>query len=211
MGTGQLQSDGPGAGSSQLFHKYSLSSSSSSSRSLQVSLREAEQLHALATVLAEAAQHNWLAALQLPHTHTHDSGSTSSSSIQRAYRRLAGLIHPDKCAHPSAASGFQALSRAHTAALQAARQAAAGGDGDGGDEGWGADDAGESLRIGVCGRQLRPLPVVRHSTCSPPPPKHTRSTPIAWAVGIGQLQDPRWIQGCSVMSTMCSCHKFRPV
>jgi hypothetical protein len=87
-------------------------------------MKDAQQLHALATVLAEAQQHNWLAALQLDTSAVTSSGS---SSIQRAYRRIAGLIHPDKCSHPSAAAGFQALTAAAAGATKQTAQGSAGG------------------------------------------------------------------------------------
>jgi hypothetical protein len=104
------------------------------SSSWQACVRQAEQLHALATVLTEAEGQHWLAALQLGDS----TDSSSSSIIQRAYRRLAGLIHPDKCSHPCAAGGFQALLRAAKAAVEAAP--AAGADGEGG-----TADAGEGV------------------------------------------------------------------
>jgi hypothetical protein len=105
-------------------------SSTSTSSVLQACVKEAQQLDALATVLAETQQHNWLAALQLDTAAVSSTTTTSSNSsgiIQRAYRRIAGLIHPDKCSHPTAAAGFQALTAAAAGALAQAVQGSAGG------------------------------------------------------------------------------------
>lgn len=96
--------------------------------------REAEQLQALAVVLHEAAQQQWLAVFKLvPPSPLTAAGQQqqqqlTAAAVQRAYRRLAGLIHPDKCSHACAEAGFKALAAAQQAALQQVEAGGAAGD-----------------------------------------------------------------------------------
>lgn len=69
--------------------------------------RRREQQAAVARVLAADPDNAW-AVLQLPLTEP-----ATPSVARAAYRRLSLLLHPDKCAHPSANAAFQRLSRAY--------------------------------------------------------------------------------------------------
>ena len=75
------------------------------------------QLLAIANVQLHAASGDWRAVLRLPPA---DSGRAVNglpvaddvAAVQRQYRRLAVLVHPDKCHLPHAAEAFGLLGRA---------------------------------------------------------------------------------------------------
>lgn len=41
-----------------------------------------------------------------------ESVGTAAKDVQRAFRRLAGLVHPDKCSLPGAEAAFKLLGTA---------------------------------------------------------------------------------------------------
>jgi hypothetical protein len=128
-----------------------------SSSSVSSFSREAERLLAVAAVLLEVAQQHWLAALQLPigplqqqqqqqhlpATPMSDAAAVTVGDVRRAYRRLAALVHPDKCRHPTAETAFKALTTAYEQALDQLKAAGSGMSGTAGQEDADVDDWGD--------------------------------------------------------------------
>ena len=79
-----------------------------------------QQLTALASVLHYSQSRTWREVLQLgqPQGQTVGQGAQAVAIVdvkvlRQRYRKLASLIHPDKCSCPAAEAGFKALSRAY--------------------------------------------------------------------------------------------------
>jgi DnaJ domain len=123
----------PGDGSSG-------SATATASSAVAMAAREAQQLAALARVLEHTAAGRWFAALQLQQQHASGEQGVSAGCVRAAYRRLAALVHPDKCQHTAAEEGFRALTQAYSRALaevgdDGAKDGHGGvGDGEGGDD-----------------------------------------------------------------------------
>ncbi|KIY98823.1 hypothetical protein MNEG_9137 [Monoraphidium neglectum] len=96
-------------------------------------------------------------------------GPRGAGAARRLYRRLAALVHPDKCADPSwapaAHAAFKAAAAARDAALRLAGAGAGGGQGSDGD--WGGDEEGDGGDAACCDKAPS-SPGARHlSSCKP--------------------------------------------
>lgn len=149
--------------------------------------REASQLLALCHVLQHAGALQWQQLLSLEpgeqgsaapgcdvgiSATTTGSSSSSLGHYKRQYKRLAALVHPDKCSHPAANSAFKALQQALHHMQQQLRgsdldQHQPGSDGDvsGDDAAWWAEWDAEVAAEGQQRQQQQPTSEPREEDC----------------------------------------------